>query len=193
MLKGKRKKRTFENVGKRWYDFDFQLERAIYCYLCCKRMKRKNLRKLDENLKFDSYHQWKQYICNKYKTFDKERLIEFSRYLNLGLRNIKPNKEYVNLIIQCFVPVALSIIADKFLDLNFESSGISFISFLIVRIVLIGFWVMSIFDIIITTFTPIIENNIDLNMYIDYKEIIDGIVNEMEQRRTTVYDRMYSD
>lgn len=52
----RKKEKTLAKIGSDCYDFCFQLEKNIYCYLCCKRVKKikvyKGIRfcKLDEKL-----------------------------------------------------------------------------------------------------------------------------------------------
>lgn len=176
-MRSKRKfNRTLDNIGKRWHNFDFQSEKNIYCYLCCDKMKKRALKKLNEKQKFVSYSQWKQYICNKYENYDKDELEEFSRYLNQRIRNIKPGKEYFNIILPCFITLAFTISIDKIWDLNLNTTSISNLGRMIVIIFLSILFIISMFSIIRNTFMPIKENSGDTNLLIDYKEIIDGMI-----------------
>lgn len=88
MIKGKKAGKTLDEIGKKWHDFNFKYERAIYCYLCCNRNRLINmeLRNLNNDLKFEKYQQWNDYICNKYRNYSKGDLIEFSKYLNLKMK-----------------------------------------------------------------------------------------------------------
>lgn len=70
------------------------IEQSIYYYVCCIKGKGRALRKLDKELEFELYLEWKQYIFDKYKS------IEFSRYLNQKIRNIKSDYEYRNWYLQ---------------------------------------------------------------------------------------------
>lgn len=54
MIKHKKNGKTLEEIGKRWYDFDFEFERNIYRYLCYIRKKNDKLQNHKE-LKFESY------------------------------------------------------------------------------------------------------------------------------------------
>lgn len=176
MINKRKSDRTLDSIGKRWYNFDFYSEKNIYCYLCCVDSRKKKIKKLDEKLKFVSYSQWKQYICNKYENYDKDELEEFSRYLNQRIRNIKPGREYLNIILPCFITLAFTISIDKILDLNLNTTSISNLGSVIIIIFLSILFIISMFSIIRNTFLPIKENSGDTNLLIDYKEIIDEMI-----------------
>lgn len=176
MINKRKSGRTLNNIGIRWHNFDFQSEKNIYSYLCCDKMKKRALKKLDEKLKFVSYSQWKQYICNKYENYNKDELIEFSRYLNQRIRNINPSREYLNIILPCFITLAFTVSIDKILDLNLETTSISDLGSLIIIIFLSILFIISMFSVIRNTFIPIKENSGDTNILIDYKEIIDEMI-----------------
>ena len=50
---------------------------------------------MDNDIKFITYHQWENYIQNKYKNLNKYELKEFGHFLNLKSRNLKPGYEYM--------------------------------------------------------------------------------------------------
>lgn len=176
MIHRNKNSRSLDCIGKRRYGFNFPLERDIYCYLCCVRMKKKYIKKLDTNLKFNSYCEWKQYVNNKYTNFNNEELIEFSRYLNQMSRNIKPGKEYWNL----FIPVIMTIIIAKIFEIIWNRAFNSpDISLLIVAInsIILTFVVTSImYFLVLQTFMPLWNESIRENMIKDYKEIIDEMI-----------------
>lgn len=41
MIIGKKAGKNFDEIGKKWYGFDNKLEKIIYRYLCCYRIKKK--------------------------------------------------------------------------------------------------------------------------------------------------------
>lgn len=45
---------------------------------------------LGDDLRFETYQQWKQYVCNKFINYRTEELMEFSRYLNYEKRSTRP-------------------------------------------------------------------------------------------------------
>lgn len=108
MFKKKEIKRSLVLIGKQKYDFDIELEEMIYRYLCCKHIKKRILKKMDNKYKFESYKQWKKYIHNKYARYSLDELVEFSKYLNLKIRNIKPFHQYWNLILPIVITISFS-------------------------------------------------------------------------------------
>lgn len=175
MIKGKKAGKSFKEIGKRWYDFDFELERTIYCYLCCSREKKRKIRKLDEKLKFESYQEWKKYVKNKYDNFSKDMLVEFSRYLNQRIRNTLPGHEYWIIVATVSLTMAFTEIIDVVLSKLMEFSGMSMIIAILLSSIFI---VLPMIFIMVQTFYPLFDNNIDENLLKDYKEIIDEIVKE---------------
>lgn len=59
------------------YKFDESYEMNIYKYLCCRKMKKKIKEKMDNDIKFITYHQWENYIQNKYKNLNKNVIVYF--------------------------------------------------------------------------------------------------------------------
>lgn len=175
MIKRRRAKKSFDEMGKRWYDFDSQLEKAIYSHLCWTRVKRKISRKLTEDLKFHSYQQWKCYIYDKYQAYDKEKLDEFSRYLNQNIRNTKPSLKYWAIMATALITIAFTSLIDRIINIKL-SADIPIWGMII--LVLVGeiFFILLLFSVIIQTMYPIFDNSADENLYEDYKEIIDEIM-----------------
>lgn len=176
----KRNKKDINEIGHKCYDFDFEQEKTIYCYLCCIHVKNKNIRKLSDELKFDMYQQWKDYVYNKYKDYKSSRLIEFSRYLNNRIRNISPCKEYLNIIFSCYITVAFTIICDRFLQFYLSTTEVHNTSHNIISIVVTVVAFVGFYNIIKVPCIPIIDNNIEENLFRDYKEIIDEIISVKE-------------
>lgn len=178
MKKHKKNRKTLKGIGKRWYDFDFGLERNIYCYLCCIRVKSRKLPKLNKELKFESYQQWNKYVRNKYENFDKDILIEFSRYLNLRMRNISPDHEYWSITATVVLTVFLTSLFDKVFSQHINLEGLSGISAIVVILILELFVAIPIIFVIVQTMKPIFDSSVDDNFLRDYKEIIDQLITE---------------
>ena len=58
---------------------------------------------------FETYGEWKSYVCKKYNDFTDEKLNEFSHFLNQTIRNAGSECAYWKLII----PVILTLWTDK--------------------------------------------------------------------------------
>lgn len=177
MIKGKKSGETFDEIGKRWYGFDFKTEKVIYCYLCCRRVKRKALRNLDQNLKFETYQQWNDYVCDKYQRYKKAELAEFSRYLNQMIRNLKPSHEYSSIVAgaltSVFFAVAFNVV---FNDDDFGNISIWHIS---LRMILLQiFLFIPIVFCVNDITTPLFDKHFEKDFLKDYKEIIDNLRDE---------------
>lgn len=174
------KKKTFEKIGNDYYGFQFQLEKNIYCYLCCKHVKRievyRGIRfcKLDEKQKFNTYHQWKQYIYNKYCNYTIEELSEFSRYLNQMIRDKKPNQENSIIVITVVLTLLFSEIYKKVE--KFISHILEFKYGLGIIVMVCACMSIAIFISRITF--PIFDNSLEENFFRDYKGIIDNMLGE---------------
>lgn len=178
MLKKDRKRRNINAVGKDNYKFDYELERDIYYYLCCKHIKQKRLNAMSENVKFDSYMQWEQYIFDKCADYPYEKLIEFSKYLNQRIRNKKPGHEYLAIIGPIFFTIIATRLPEIIEELNkIISQGVSLLAIVfpvVVMCVLIILFKKFVFKIIF-----LIGDNLDDEyFFMDYKEIVDKIIIE---------------
>lgn len=179
MRKNNKKTRKLPLIGKRRFGFDIQFEKNIYCCLCCSHGSKKILKKLDSEFIFNSYHQWKQYIKDKYAFYDKKDLIEFSRYLNQNIREIKPICEFWNLFIPVILTILLTYSVNEIIRPVFAKTLFSFWSVIIIFLVLM---VLIFLPLIIFTwhvYLPLIDNNIEENFFKDYKEIIDELINDL--------------
>lgn len=182
MIKGKKAARTLNEIGKRWYGFDFKIEKNIYCYLCCWRLKRKDLRKLNEKLKFESYHEWKEYISNNYQGYREEELTEFSRYLNLRIRHTKSSDVYWVLMDTALMSVIFTVLINIVFSMHINLSDISdWYTFLIIPILGMFFMAVLIF-VIIEVVYPIFDGRFEESFFEDYKEIIDEIISGKQNR-----------
>lgn len=183
IFKKKKTKRSFKSIGKEEYNFDFQVEKDIYQNLCCNRVKKKVIEMLEQkNLKFYTYSEWKQYIYNKYKNCNRAQLLEFIRYLNQGIRNTKTGGKYWELLIPVIMTLVFTYLFNYFGGLKLDLSGIP-ITGVIICILIIGICISIIPIILIialvwNTVKPMYDNFADKNLFVDYKEIIDEMINK---------------
>ena len=176
MYERKCENRTMYSIGREQFNFDLQKEKGIYGYLYGIRRTEKEWRKLRKAEKFYCYSEWKKYIWNKYKDYEIKELQDFSMYLNQRIRNEKPNKEYLSL----FIPVFLSILIGKMPEMiddlqKIDFSGVSKGAVLLM-IVVIAILVGLIIGLVWEIFIPIWDNNINENLFVDYKKIIDELI-----------------
>ncbi len=170
MIKHRKERKTLQTVGKQWHNFDFAIEKIIYSYLCCKNIKKKKVRNLDKELKFESYQQWKNYIRSKYENFDQDHLSEFSRYLNQRLRDMRPYREYRLIVTTALITWLFTETVN--ISQKMDDQRITVIFSLLF---LAGVFVEL---VVLLTLKPIFENNIEENLLRDYKEIIDEMITE---------------
>lgn len=178
MIKRKRTGKTLDEIGKRWHNFDFKFEKTIYCYLCCNRNRKinKEIKRLTDDLKFEEYRQWEHYICNKYQNYSKDKLIEFSRYLNLQIRYIKPSYEYWSIMATAFLPIVFTMIINFVMGIYTDFSNNSVWIMLLATMLIEFFITIFLVYFIIEIVNPIYDNHFDENFLRDYKEVIDEII-----------------
>ena len=185
--RNKCKKNKCVNQRRReFYRFDIEQEQNIYTYLCKGKLKAKALKKLSDDLKFETYAQWKQYIWNKYHEFSDEKLEEFSRYLNQRLRNIKPAYEYLKMII----PVILALVINEFFKILVSIVQLKPDSMFGVMLGC-GLIILVLCLLIYATIKIAIQlsdEEDERNFYLDYKEIIDEMI---EERNVGKLQRFY--
>ncbi len=184
MFHKRQPKKDIKKIGKNKYIFDFDQEIIIYKYVCCKRLKKRELKKLNKNQKFDYYSEWKQSICDRYKDYNNEKLLNFSRYLNQRIRNVRPNKEYSKMYTPIILSLGITSVYNALMnteenDLIDYSTALK-ISFTLIYVFLI---VASLFFLVWYTYKPIFENDDEENLLKDYKEIIDEILDVRKKEK----------
>lgn len=161
------------------YKFDESYEMNIYKYLCCRKMKKKIKEKMDNDIKFITYHQWENYIQNKYKNLNKYELKEFGHFLNLKSRNLKPEYEYWRIVI----PILFTIISEKVFDALINIGIIkisSILQFIVQLVIIIGVGTISarVIALIAKNIWDVSDKS---NFYYDYKEIINNIIEAFDE------------
>lgn len=185
MDKQKKYMKTLNEIGKAEYEFNFELERKIYMYLCHSRLSKRELKNLEETLRFDSYKKWKKYVCDKYRKYSADKLNEFSRYLNQAIRNTKPVIESWKLLI----PVITALLLPKGVDLLYEIEEMYInnqgVGETIVLIAYLVFFISLFIWVFWMMIAPITNRNIEENFLFDYKEIVDDIIDKKEDYKST--------
>lgn len=175
--RNKCKKNKCVNQRRReFYRFDIEQEQNIYTYLCKGKLKAKALKKLSDDLKFETYAQWKQYIWNKYHEFSDEKLEEFSRYLNQCSRNTKPVYECWKTFISIYLALMFNTLFEfliSILDFHF-SSILEVVVVIGLVMIALGFFAYAIAKISM----PLSDQEDERNFYLDYKELIDEMIEE---------------
>lgn len=184
-MRKKEYKKTLNEIGIQKYHFDLQIELVIYKELCCINLKRDE-RKIKEEKKAEiktvnSYGEWKKGIVIRYRGYDREYLMEFSRYLNQRIRNVKPGQEYWKIVAPVILTISITEITSKLMtiiaDMN-EYSGLLFkVS---IELFLIIMFIMFLLIVVWQTIEPVRDNMIEENLFVDFKEIIDELITERD-------------
>lgn len=155
-----------------FYKFDIAQEQYIYKYLCTGNIK--EMKKISPDTRFNTYGQWKQYILDKYHDFSDQKLVEFSHFLNQCLRKIRPVYEYWKMMI----PVILTLIIDKLFKflVSMEDFKLNSLVEAIVNCMLVGGTLIFFIYLMARIAIPLSNGENERNFYLDYKEIIDEMI-----------------
>lgn len=184
MFRTRRAKRKLKKMGKQHFNFDYNLEKNIYCNLCAYPLKF-TYKNLPSHLQFESYHQWKQYIEAKYNKYDKACLIEFKKYINQLVRLATPIKEYweitITALLSSFFTTLVSSIVNFVSDENRVIQGknlLSFILYMINSSLFIIFVSPIIILIILITLKPLLTDKMEISFLKDYHKIIKKLIKD---------------
>lgn len=159
------KKKEFRKYMKEEFLLDIRTEYAIYMYLCKQKVRRKKL--LSDDIKFNRYKDWKNYIINKYQGYGKDSLQEFNRMLNFQLRDSrKLDGFFKNICIACISAAIATIMS------NMVMNKLGSVKLLIAYFLLTP--TFSYLFLCIYKFYTLMSE--ELHFYEDVKEIIEEII-----------------
>ncbi len=161
-------KREIKQHFRKNFLFDVRKERIIYAYLCKEKLNRKQKKLLTDETKFKSYQSWKAYIVGRYEMYTKESLIEFSRAVNLLLRESKKFDEYNKSIGIAYFSVVLSSLLTHFIAEVVKNIDLMFILTFLEAI--------FVFVLVINVYKGL--EGEDTYFYEDIKSIIDQMIDE---------------
>lgn len=167
----RKRKRNYKEIGKQCYLFDVDHEMIIYEYLCMYKIKRKKLKKLNEEEKFNSFLEWEKYIHSKYQDCDSNELLQFEKYLNGALIIIKPIREYWNMACTALFTLILSEVIKGVTQVM--STPVNRIYNLIRVFFTLAVICLAFLLLIKLIIAPIWDNNIEENLYKDYIQVIE--------------------
>ncbi len=181
----KKQKRNVNTIGKDNYGFDYLKEKEIYCYLCGINNKEKKKQELKDDEKMNTYSEWEQYICKKYDKYPIKKLKEFSRYLNQRIGNLEPSQNYLNIATPILMTLVVTEAFNFLINLaiikpeeHIELSILNVILFLSLFLLLCLIVIFIFTFLVIKVINPIWENHTEEKMLEDYKEIIDGMIED---------------
>lgn len=150
--------------------FDVEKEKAVYTYLCKDKLSKKQSKLLTcDEMKFDDYHSWKLYFINKYKVYNKTSLLEFSKLLNLLLREARKTSSYFQNVGISYLSAAFSACITAYC-----SQSVKNIIALIVAMIIISVFLA----ILVVQVYNFYSGNNNICFYKDVKEIIDEIIEQ---------------
>lgn len=150
--------------------FDIEKEKTIYAYLCKEKLSKRQRKLLVcDEMKFDDYYSWKLYFIKKYKVYDKTSLLEFSKILNLLLREAGKFESYFQNVGIAYLSAAFSVCITAMC-----SQAVKNIIALIVAMLFISIFI----SVLIAKVYKLYSQNNNFYFYQDVKEIIDGIIEQ---------------
>lgn len=161
-------KREIKGYFRETFLFDIKKERIIYSYLCREKLSKKQKKLLTDETRFGSYQSWKSYIVNRYEVYTKESLLEFSRALNLFLREAKQFDEYHRNVVIAYMSAVFCALITHYTVEVVNSIAL----FLIMTISVL----ILIFVLVVNAYNSLGERNTDF--YADIKEIIDQMIED---------------
>lgn len=148
------------------FQFDVEAEKAAYDYLCQYDLKGRQKKLIDNKVRFENFQSWESYIIGKYKTYSKESLVEFSRYLNLLLRESNRFNDYTQNICIAYLSASISSLIGFGLK---DGKIVTYLAVVAVLPFIIAFLIMQIYD-------AYGEEGKNYYFLYDVKEIIDKII-----------------
>lgn len=184
-MRKKESRRDLYDIGVSMFAFDIEKEKQIYKNLACYKLDGRSKKKLINEQKFTSYKMWKKYIIDKYSSYPVEGLEEFKRYLNQKTRRAQSfNSNW-----KIFIPVLSTLIFNEFariyidtiINTQFDYSVnplkvfmVEWIFYILITAIVFG----TAYYLINKMVKPTLDNEIENNLLIDYKEIIEYMIEE---------------
>lgn len=181
MLHRKRKEKTnmdrtvrkycYVQLGRERFDFNRDEELLRYKYVCGEKLSRRDWKKCQlYNMPY-SFDRWEGLIKDKYRKYSSEQLNEFEKYLKIRVFSktidSNGNNMYFSAILSAFFSVIFSVIFQQMGNNNIV--GCIIFSILMVFVII---W------LIYNIFNKIKADELEKQMYNDYKDVIRNIREE---------------
>lgn len=161
------KKQKLRKYALETFLFDVEKEKIVYTYLCKDKLGRKQRKLLTDETKFNSFRSWEQHITNRYNAYNKESLIEFSKFLNFLLRDAERVTDYSKNICLAYLSSAFSVIVTTVFSQSIEDK-VAFIVAIIFMPIILAILVVQIYSSY--------GDNKSVYFYKDVKEIIEKLI-----------------
>lgn len=183
--------------------YNFKKEFDIYKYLCGNMKRKSQLRKIDDEMRFETYSAWERYVKSRFVGQNPDRLMEFSKFLNMHRRKEKTVDAislnfflpfYIAIMAGIFVPdimkmdwavlgkfaieiVNIFMLAQRWVEKVFVILVMVVLVLLImVFMIIIGFMIIG---PLIPMFKDIFRSGLVFGFYDDYIKIVESTIKEM--------------
>jgi hypothetical protein len=187
LFRKKIEKMSYSLYWERVLGYNYNTEFAIYNYLCDRKIKRKELKNLPANKRFNTYSEWENYVKSQYCNAPVSELKEFIRYLNYENR-INGNRKILNSNI--LTPMMVTILSvwvmpfifeinknyDRINNLGVSSNIVKGVLFVIIPMVQVYFVAGVILWFVIIVSSAIVNNKQEEAYHEDYMKIINDII-----------------
>lgn len=174
-------RKKINQLGKKYYDFDYKKEKYIYMYLWRKHLSKNKLNKIESKYKFDKYSQWKQYIHDKYNRDSDDSLDEFRHFLNQMLRNNRPEFKIWNIAGTVLITLVVNSLYNYLmLAGKLEIKNIGTVIGLAIAYIIIVVIMVFVINTILKQFD---NSTIQESFYQDYIEIIDDMIEKRKKEK----------
>lgn len=171
------RKNCIKKIGKEKFNFDAEEEFIKYKYVCCAKMERKEWKKCKKYDTSYSYSEWEGKIKEKYSMYSKFQLEEFSKHLELGIRDNNTSREINSIVFAALLSSVLAVIFGNLVLPKIQELKTVW-EFLIFLISILLVITPELVFVIYSVYIPMQNNNLEQEMYSDYKEVIDMLINE---------------
>lgn len=165
------RKYCYVQLGKERFDFNKDEEFVRYKYVCGEKLSRREWKKCSSYNMPYSFEQWKGLIKDKYKKYSAEQLNEFENYLKIRVFSKTIDSSGNNIIFSAILSAFCSALFSAIFQQIDQIRIVGFFLFIILIILIV-------FGFIYKIFQDIKYNELEKQMYKDYKDVIRTIKEE---------------
>lgn len=173
-----------KNTKEKEHNFDSRKELTIYQYLCGSPLKKRVIKRIDEDKRFKTYSAWRTYVEGKYSNAEEKQLEEFRRYLTYRKRTITGLSSWWN---TCFIPLLIAVIGavllnnleEKFPSINMNS--VKYVVEVLLQVKLMYKIVIALFGVLVILLYAVVYLMIPASMFFMMYQILKTTIeNEQE-------------
>lgn len=191
LLQKKKEKMSYSSYWERMLGYNYDTEFAIYNFLCDRKIKRKDWKKVPTNKRFNTYFAWENHVKSLYCNAPVNELQEFYKYLNNKNRsnyntNILNNNMFIPMMITILsvwvMPIMFEITKnyDRINNLGLRSTFVKEVIFFLILMAQIYFVTGCILWIVIFVSKAVVNAKQEEAYYEDYMKVINEIIVQKE-------------